>query len=88
MQNKITEFKKWVGNNLLWGLGFIMLLSINYSIILKGFLLTEKSVNFSESEYIIVSSFGLMFIVGGVYLNRFLDKFTGAKNIELQENGE
>lgn len=72
---KITSYKNWVGKLILWLLGLIMIISLNYAIILKGFLLTEKEIQLEYTSYITITSFGLLFIVGGMYLNKFLDKF-------------
>ena len=79
--NKLTEIKNWVGKTVLWMIGLIMIAGQNYALVLSGFLLTDKEVQFSLTIYTVVSSFGLLFIVGGIYLNKFLDKFTGNKNV-------
>lgn len=77
--NKISEIKNWIGKTILWLIGLIMIASQNYAMILEGFLLTEKHIELNTTTYVLVSSFGLLFIVGGIYLNKFLEKFTGVK---------
>tara|TARA_R110000851_G_scaffold132263_1_gene266639 strand:- start:710 stop:949 length:240 start_codon:yes stop_codon:yes gene_type:complete len=73
---KFTSYRNWIGKTLLWLIGLIMVASQNYGIALKGFLLTDQALEFDSGSYITVTSFGVLFIVSGVYLNRFLDKFT------------
>lgn len=80
MLKNLTEIKNWLGKTILWAIGIIMIISQNYSLILVGFLLTEREINLDFTRYILVTSFGLLFIVGGIYLNKFLDKFTGINN--------
>jgi hypothetical protein len=77
---EISEIKNWIGKTVLWIIGLIMIASQNYALVLEGFLLTDKDVVFESITYTIVSSFGLLFIVGGIYLNKFLEKFTGLKS--------
>lgn len=74
--DKITGYKNWIGKLLLWMIGLIMVSSQNYGLVLKGFFLTDKEVVFEIVSYTTITSFGLLFIVGGIYLNKFLDKFT------------
>lgn len=38
-------------------------------------MLTEKQVNIEMSSYFIIVSLGVLFIVSGIYLNKFLDGF-------------
>tara|TARA_R110002049_G_scaffold117597_1_gene271146 strand:+ start:187 stop:441 length:255 start_codon:yes stop_codon:yes gene_type:complete len=78
--NKFTDIKNWIGKTVLWLIGIIMIAGQNYALVLSGFLLTDKEVHFSLTIYTVVSSFGLLFIVGGIYLNKFLEKFTGIKD--------
>ncbi|MBD0822661.1 hypothetical protein [Aestuariibaculum marinum] len=77
--NQITSYRNWIGKLILWVLGLVMVISQNWGMILKGFLLTEKEIHLDIAIYMVINSFGLLFIVGGIYLNKFLDKFTNSK---------
>lgn len=79
--DKITSYKNWIGKLLLWVIGMAMVASQNYVFVLKGFLLTDHEIDFEIIQYTTITSFGLLFIVGGIYLNKFLDKFTGNGSI-------
>ena len=73
---KIKSYQNWFGKTVLWAIGIVMVVSQNYGFILKGFMLTENELSFEAVSYSLITSFGLLFIVGGIYLNKFLEKFT------------
>ena len=72
---KITTYRNWIGKIILWLIGLAIISSTNYGIILRGFLLTDKEVHFNYAEHLYFTSIGLLFIIGGMFLNKFLDKF-------------
>jgi hypothetical protein len=76
---KFTMYRNWIGKTFLWLIGLVMVLSQNYGWIMKGFLLTDKEIEFEIVSYVTLTSFGLLFIASGVYLNKFLDKFINTK---------
>lgn len=72
---KLTSYRNWIGKTILWIIGLLMVSSQNYPFIMQGFMLTEKQVNIEMSSYFIIVSLGVLFIVSGIYLNKFLDGF-------------
>lgn len=71
--NKITEIRNWIGKTMLWLIGIALILSRVYPFIMVGFWLSDRPEPEVGTAFFILNFFGLVFILGGVYLNKLLD---------------
>lgn len=71
--NKLTSYRNWIGKSILVLIGIVLAIAIHYAPIVKFFLITEKDIPFTNTQYIIYFSMSLLLIVNGAFLNKFLD---------------